>query len=142
MISVSACSDLNMVVGWTAQSNRSGTLWVMDGDVCAKDLLTVMDVFGLRAEEVPAAVGMTVSEVERWARNDPPSDQAQKIRSVTKIAEILRFYLKDDRPAVVVRRPVARFGGRTMLEVIAADRYETLVSETEQMFDWSRMNGS
>ena len=53
------------------------------------------------------------------------------------IADILAYRLKHERVPGIVRRAAPAYGGRSMVEVIAADEQEWLLASVRESFDYS-----
>ena len=57
--------------------------------------------------------------------------------AVAAIADLLAHRLKPARVPGVARRPAPAYGGRSMLEVIAADEHEWLLESVRRSFDYA-----
>ena len=53
------------------------------------------------------------------------------------IADVLARRLKPARIPGIARRPAAEYGGKTMLELIAADRHDWLLDSVRRSFDYA-----
>ena len=91
----------------------------------------------LSTKEVAALMGVTRQAVEKWLRHGPPVARLDKIATVAEIADILRYRLREGLPAAVARRPAEVYGGRSMLEVIAQDDHDWLLSSVRESFDFA-----
>ena len=60
-----------------------------------------------------------------------------KVASVAAVADIMAHRLKPARIAGVARKPTAAYGGRSMLELIAADEHEWLLESVRRSFDYA-----
>ena len=104
---------------------------------CATPLRRAMKTLDLRSGDVAALMGVTRQAVDRWLANGPPPERMPKIGAVVKIADILRYRLREGMPPIVARRPAPAYGDRTMIELIAADEHDWLLRDLEGMFDYS-----
>ena len=53
------------------------------------------------------------------------------------MAELLERNLQPERIPAVVRTPARAYGGRSILEAIAADDHDAVLASVERSFDWS-----
>ncbi|MGH1506248.1 MAG: hypothetical protein ACRBI6_22045 [Acidimicrobiales bacterium] len=102
-------------------------------------LRRAMTTLDLASGEVAELMGVKRQAVDKWLFAGPPIDRSEKIAAVSEIAEILRHRLREGMPAVVARRPADAYGGRTMLELIAADEHEWLLQSVRESFDYARV---
>jgi hypothetical protein len=84
-------------------------------------------------------MGVKRQAVDKWLLAGPPPDRAPKIAAIAEIGDILRHRLREGLPVAVVRRPAEAYGGRTMLEVIAADEHEWLLRSVRDSFDFRQI---
>ena len=100
-------------------------------------LKRAMATLALSRKDVAALMGVTRQAVEKWLRHGPPVARLDKIATVAEIADILRYRLREGLPAAVARRPAEVYGGRSMLEVIAQDDHDWLLSSVRESFDFA-----
>lgn len=105
----------------------------------ASPLRSAMDTFDLTSSDVADLIGVKRQAVDKWLLAGPPPERASKIAAIAEIGDILRHRLRDGLPVAVVRRPAEAYGGRTMLEVIAADEHEWLLRSVRESFDFRRV---
>lgn len=98
----------------------------------------VMDLFALSKTELGALFGVSGRAIEGWQASHMPSDRLAKLDDILALADLLERKLKPDRTAATVRRPEAAYGGRSMLDLIAADEHAWLLADTRNAFDWSQ----
>ena len=80
---------------------------------------------------------MTRQAAGLWLTDGPPRGSQAKAATVAAIADLLAHRLKQARVPGIVRRPRPAYGGRSMLEVIAADEHEWLLESVRRSFDYS-----
>ena len=80
--------------------------------------------------------GVKRQAVAQWLEDGVPPARQPKVLTIVRIAELLERNLRAERIPAVVRSPAEALGG-TMLEVIAADRQDELLSSVARSFDWS-----
>jgi hypothetical protein len=82
--------------------------------------------------------GVTRQAIDRWLANGVPPERQEKLAAILAVADLLERKLKSGRVAGVARRPADAYGGRTMLQMIAADRHAELLASVRGSFDWAR----
>jgi len=101
------------------------------------DLKRAQEVFGLSITELAGLFGVTRQAASLWLIDGPPSVRLPKVASVAAVADIMAHRLKPARIAGVARKPTAAYGGRSMLELIAADEHEWLLESVRRSFDYA-----
>ena len=101
------------------------------------DLERVRAVFGLSVTDLGGLFGVTRQAAGLWLATGPPAARRAKAATVAAIADVLARRLKPARIPGIVRRPAADYGGKTMLELIAADRHEWLLDSVRRSFDYA-----
>ena len=100
-------------------------------------LRRVMDAFELSKTELASLFGVRRQAVDQWLERGVPSDRQEKLQTLVAIADLLERKLKPRRLAGVARRPADAYGGKTMLELIAADQHRELLELVRESFDWA-----
>jgi hypothetical protein len=100
-------------------------------------LRRLMDVLELSKTELGSLFGVRRQAVDQWLGRGVPSERQEKVQTLIAIADLLERKLKPGRLAGVARRPADAYGGKTMLELIAADRHRELLELVRQSFDWA-----
>ena len=98
-----------------------------------------MDTFDLTSSDVAGLMGVKRQAVDKWLLAGPPPDRTPKIAAIAEIGDILRHRLGEGLPVAVVRRPAEAYGGRRMLEVIAANEQDWLLCSVKDSFDFRRV---
>lgn len=80
--------------------------------------------------------GVKRQAVAQWLEDGVPPARQPKVLTIVRIADLLERNLRADRIPAVVRSPAEALGG-TMLELIAADRQDELLTSVARSFDWS-----
>jgi len=101
------------------------------------DLERVRSVFGLNVTELAGLFGVTRQAASLWLVDGPPSARLAKVASVAAVADILVHRLKPARIGGIARKPTAAYGGRSMLELIAADEHDWLLESVRRSFDYA-----
>jgi DNA-binding XRE family transcriptional regulator len=100
-------------------------------------LRRLMDAFDLSKTELGALFGVRRQAVDQWLERGVPPERQEKIQTLVAICDLLERKLKPGRLAGAARRPADAYGGKTMLELIAADRHRELLELVRQSFDWA-----
>ncbi len=103
----------------------------------ATPLRRAMDTLDLNSGAMAELTGVTRQAVDRWLANGPPPERMPKIGTIVRIADLLRYRLREGMPPIVARRTAPAYGDRTMLELIAADEHDWLLGDIEEMFDYA-----
>jgi DNA-binding XRE family transcriptional regulator len=100
-------------------------------------LRRLMDAFELSKTELASLFGVRRQAVDQWLERGVPSKRQDKVQTLIAICDLLERKLKPGRLAGVARRPADAYGGKTMLELIAADRHRELLGLVRESFDWA-----
>jgi len=101
------------------------------------DLERIQTTFGLSATELAGLFGVRRQAVSSWLLQGAPAARAAKIATVAAIADILAHRLKPARIPGIARKPAPAYRGKTMLDLIAADRHEWLLESVRRSFDYA-----
>ena len=105
----------------------------------ATPLRRAMTTLDLTSGAMAELMGVSRQAVDKWLASGPPPDRLAKVGAIVKIADILRYRLREGMAPIVARRQAAAYGDRSMLELIASDEHEWLLGDIEDMFDYSRV---
>lgn len=97
----------------------------------------IADSLDLTATELGRLFGVKRQAIDQWRQRGIPADRLDKVDTVRRIVDLLRRYLRVDSVPAVARRPADRYGGRSMLDMIAANRHNELLEITAESFDFS-----
>jgi hypothetical protein len=100
-------------------------------------LRRLTDAFELSKTELGSLFGVRRQAVDQWLERGVPSERQEKVQTLVGIADLLERKLKLGRLAGVARRPADAYGGKTMLELIAADQHRELLELVRESFDWA-----
>jgi hypothetical protein len=98
----------------------------------------LMGVFALSKTELAGLFGVKRQAVDGWLKSRVPAERQEKLATLLSLADLLQRKLKAGRVPGVARRRADAYGGKTMLELIAADRHRELLELVRDSFDWSR----
>jgi hypothetical protein len=97
----------------------------------------VMATWDLSISDVARLFGVTRQAVQQWLDEGVPPRRQPKLLQVMRIGELLERNLQPSRIPAVVRSEASAFGGRSMLDLIADDRHDELLTSVERSFDWT-----
>lgn len=100
-------------------------------------LKRLRSVLGLSRTDLAGLFGVKRQALERWGTHGVPAERQGKLATLGAIADLLTTQLKSDRIPGVVRRTAAAYGGRSILEAIAAGDEEAVLAELRDAFDWA-----
>jgi transcriptional regulator with XRE-family HTH domain len=94
-------------------------------------------VFGVSRTELARLFGVRRQAIEQWEARGVPAERQEKLATLDAIVDLLTAKLKPDRIPGVLRRPASAYGGRSILEAIAADEQALALDELRNAFDWA-----
>jgi hypothetical protein len=101
-------------------------------------LRRLMNSFELSKTELGSLFGVRRQAVDQWLeRGVLPAERQEKVQTLIAITDLLERKLKPGRLAGVARRPADAYGGKTMLEMIAANGHRELLELVRDSFDWA-----
>jgi hypothetical protein len=100
-------------------------------------LRRLIDAFELSKTELGSLFGVRRQAVDQWLERGVPAERQEKVQTLLAIADLLERKLKPGRLAGVARRPADAYGGKTMLDMIAADKHRELLELVRDSFDWA-----
>jgi DNA-binding XRE family transcriptional regulator len=101
-------------------------------------LTRVRNLFGLTNSDVAALFGVTRQAVDQWENTgEVPGVRREKLANLLAVGELLERKLAPGRLPLVARRRADAYGGKTMLDMVAANRDAELRELTDRALDWS-----
>jgi DNA-binding XRE family transcriptional regulator len=97
----------------------------------------VQRVLDLNRTELAKLFGVSRQAIERWERQAIPAERQERLASVAAICDLLSGNLKSERIPGAVRRPAPAYGGRSILEAVAAGDDDLVLGELRDAFDWT-----
>ncbi len=105
------------------------------------DLVRTIGVWQLSQAKAAALFGVSRQAFAKWLQRGVPADHAVAVADLKAATVLLERYLKSDRIPAVVRRPVARFDGVSLLDLLGQGDTNRLLSACREMFDFERAHG-
>lgn len=97
----------------------------------------VMAAWQLSVTDLARVFGVARQAVQQWLNSGVPPARQVKLLAVLRVAELLERNLQPDRIPAVVRTSARSYGGRSILEAIAAGDHDAVLASVERSFDWS-----
>jgi hypothetical protein len=91
----------------------------------------------LTITDIARLFGVRRQAVQQWLDGGVPAARLPKLLAILGIADLLERNLRPERIPAIVRVPGEAYAGRSMLEMIAADRHEELLESVRRSFDWA-----
>lgn len=106
-------------------------------DSSVSPLEEVVQTFDLSHTDAGRLFGVSRQVIAQWLAQGVAADRQASVVSVAQTATLLRHYLAPERIPGIARKPAERYGGRSMLDMIADGDYERLRELTRDSFDWA-----
>jgi hypothetical protein len=113
---------------------RAVTAALEDAEV---PLERIQEVLGLNRTEAADLFGVRRQALEGWDRSGVPAERQEKLTTIGAIVDLLSVQLKDSRIPTVARRSAPVYGGRSLLEAIAAGDEQLVLDTLRASFDWA-----
>jgi hypothetical protein len=97
----------------------------------------LMEAFDLNKSELGRLFGVSRQAIDGWLDKGVPGDRQEKLATLLAVTDLLERKLKPGRLPGVARRAAEAYGGKTMLELVAADRHTELLAKVRESFDWA-----
>lgn len=97
----------------------------------------LMEAFDLSKSELGRLFGISRQAIDGWLEKGVPGERQEKLATLLAVTDLLERKLKSGRLPGVARRAADAYGGKTMLELIAADRQAELLAKVRESFDWA-----
>ena len=97
-----------------------------------------LTVWGLSQSEAARLFGVSRQAVSKWIDAGLPVERTEAVADLAAATDLLVHYLKRDRIAAVVRRPIARIRNRSLLDLLAKGQTQAIVGTCRDMFAFER----
>jgi transcriptional regulator with XRE-family HTH domain len=111
----------------------------LDHELSADPLERTARLWDVSNAQLARMFGVSRQAVSKWLRDGPPAARQPQVALLGQVTELLDRWIKRERIAAVVRRPVETLGGRSRLEVALAGEFEQLRDELRDTFDLTRV---
>ncbi|MXW00544.1 MAG: hypothetical protein F4X59_02790 [Holophagales bacterium] len=104
-------------------------------------LVRTIGVWQLSQAKAAALFGVSRQAFAKWLQRGVPADHAVAVADLTAATDLLERYLKRDRIPAVVRRPIPKLDGVSLLDLLGRGDTNRLLSACREMFDFERAHG-
>lgn len=124
--------------------SRQGDPWLdafaeqLDRHRAGQALARTLQVWDLSQSAAARLFGVSRQAVSKWMEGGAPAERAAVIADLSAATDLLVHYLKRDRIPAVVRRPVARLGGHSLLDLLQQGRSHELLQACRDMFSFDQ----
>lgn len=102
------------------------------------DLARAIGLWQLSQAKAAALFGVSRQAFAKWLQRGVPADHAVAVADLKAATDLLERYLKRDRIPAVVRRPVPKLDGGSLLDLVGRGDTKRLLSACREMFDFER----
>ncbi len=102
------------------------------------DLVRTIGLWQLSQAKAAALFGVSRQAFAKWLQRGVPADHAVAVADLKAATDLLERYLKRDRIPAVVRRPVPKLDGVSLLDLVGRGDTKRLLSACREMFDFER----
>lgn len=112
---------------------------LLDQSLQKSPLDRIITLWSLTGTEAGRIFGVSRQAIGQWLETGPPIDRAAAIAALADATDILARRLKRERIPVVVRRPAASTGNRSLIDLATDGQYEQVLAAVRSMFDLRRI---
>ena len=114
---------------WLAELQRS-----LDRELAHVDLDRILAVWDLSQADAAELFHVTRQAIGKWRTRGVPAGRIEAVSDLAAATDLLLRHLKRDRIPAVVRRPSARLGSESLLDLVAAGRTREVLNGCRRMF--------
>ena len=108
--------------------------WSLDRYRAHDDLDRILAVWNLSQSDAARLFRVTRQAIAKWRAHGVPERQIEAVAELAAATDLLTRHLKRERIPAVVRRPSARLGGQSLLDLVAAGRTREVLVACREMF--------
>lgn len=112
---------------------------LLDQSLQKSPLERLITLWSLTGTEAGRLFGVSRQAIGQWLEAGPPIDRAAAIAALADATDILARRLKRERIPVVVRRPAASTGNRSLIDLATDGQYEQVLATVKSMFHLRRI---
>ncbi len=102
------------------------------------DLMRTLGVWQLSQAKAAGLFGVSRQAFAKWLQRGVPADHVVAVADLKAATDLLERYLKRDRIPAVVRRPILKLDGVSLLDLLGRGDTNRLLSACRDMFDFER----
>ena len=107
----------------------------------AWELARTIEVWQLSQAKAAASFRVSRQAFGKWLQRGVPADHTVAVADLRAATDVLERYLKRDRIPAVVRRPIPKLDGVSLLDLLGQGDTHRLLSACRDMFDFERAHG-
>jgi len=98
------------------------------------ELDRILRVWNLKQSDLAALFHTTRQAIGKWRSHGVPASRVEAIADLAAATDLLVHFLRLERIPAVVRRPAARLGNVSLLDLVAAGKTREALAACRQMF--------
>ena len=102
------------------------------------DLLRTIGLWQLSQAKAAALFGVSRQAFAKWLERGVPENRVVAVADLMNATKLLEHYVKRDRIPAVVRRPIPRLDGVSLLDLLSRGETNQVLSACRDMFDFER----
>lgn len=102
------------------------------------ELLRTIGLWQLSQAKAAALFGVSRQAFAKWLERGVPGNRVVAAADLMNATKLLEHYLKRDRIPAVVRRPIPRLEGASLLDLLSRGDTKQVLSACRDMFDFER----
>ena len=110
----------------------------LDRHRAGRSLARTLAVWDINQSQAGQLFGVSRQAISKWLSQGAPAERAEALANIAAATDLLLHYLKRDRIAAVVRRPIPALG-RSLLDLVASGETELLLRTCRNMFDFDQL---
>ncbi|MEX2627400.1 MAG: hypothetical protein WD225_10995 [Ilumatobacteraceae bacterium] len=111
----------------------------LDRELAASPLQRTVRLWDISTAQLGRMFGVSRQAAATWLVEGPPAARRDQVAVLEQATDLLDQWVKRERIAAVVRRPVDALGGRSRLDVALAGELEAVRDELRDTFDLTRV---
>jgi hypothetical protein len=111
----------------------------LDHELSAGPLQRTARLWVVSTAQLGRMFGVSRQAAAKWLVEGPPASRSDQVALLGQATDLLDRWIKRERIAAVVRRPVESFNGESRLDMALAGEFEALRDELVDTFDIARI---
>ncbi|MBW2700895.1 MAG: hypothetical protein JRF33_08755 [Deltaproteobacteria bacterium] len=120
---------------WLLEFTRS-----LDRHRARDDFDRFLAVWNLSQQAAAGLFKISRQAIGKWRTRGVPKEHLEAVATLSAATDLLVRSLKRDRIPAVVRRPSARLGGQSLLDLVGAGRTHEVLIACREMFDFGHVH--
>lgn len=110
----------------------------LDRHRAGQSLARILTVWDLSQSAAARLFGVSRQAISKWIGTGPPAERAEVIADLAAATDLLVRYLKRDRIAAVVRRPIPARSNHSLLNLLESGESGRLLEVCREMFSFDQ----